>query len=126
MVIYISIAVALAVAAIILYKKRKKKESSKNMAQGLQIFNANGKLVFDLNNRTTYVLGTGSTGTDDGSISDSGIVAGRTWVVVTSAPADAVIPIFTVSSGKISWDFYMSQSISVVHKRNITFMYGVY
>lgn len=94
--------------------------------QGLQIFDSSGRLVFDLENKTTYVLGTGSTGTANGSISNSGIVAGRTWVVVTSAPADALIPLFTVSSGKISWDFYMSETISGVNKRNITFMYGVY
>lgn len=121
MVTYIVIAVVILITAIIFYKKRDKK-----MAQGLQIFNSSGKLVFDLANKTTYVLGTGSTGTDDGSISNSEIVAGKTWVVVTSAPADAVIPIFTVTSGKISWDFYMSASVSAVHKRNITFMYGVF
>ena len=121
MVIYIAIAVVIMIAAICFYKKRKK-----DMAQGLQIFNGSGQLIFDLANKTTYVLGTGQTGTSNGSVSNSGIVAGRTWVVVTSAPADAVIPIFTVTSGKISWDFYMSASVTAAQKRNLTFMYGVF
>lgn len=123
---YVIIAVIVVVAAIILYRRKKAKKEESKVPQGLQIFNSSGKLVFDLANKTTYVLGTGSTGTDDGSISNSEIVAGKTWVVVTSAPADAVIPIFTVTSGKISWDFYMSASVSAVHRRNITFMYGVF
>ena len=122
---YVVIAVIVVVAAIILYRKRSKKEA-KEVPQGLQIFNSSGDLIFDLSNATTYVLGTGSTGTSNGSLSNSGIKAGRTWVIVTSAPADALIPIFTVSNGKISWDFYMSTSVSAVHKRNLTFMYGVY
>lgn len=120
--VYVVIAVIVAVAAIILYRKRREKK----VPQGLQIFDDGGHLVFDLSNKTTYVLGTGSTGTSNGSLSNSKIVAGKTWVVVTSAAADAFIPRFTVANGKISWDFYMSASISAVHKRNITFMYGVF
>lgn len=126
MVIYIAVAVIVAVTAIILYRRKKAKKEETKVPQGLQIFNESGDLVFDLSNQTTYVLGTGSTGTSNGSISNSKIVAGKTWVVVTSAAADALIPIFTVSNGKISWDFYMSMSVSAVHKRNITFMYGVF
>lgn len=126
MVIYIAIAVIVAVAAIILYRRKKAKKEETKMPQGLQIFDESGKMIFDLSNATTYVLGTGSTGTSNGSLSNSKIKAGRTWVVVTSAPADALIPLFTVSNGKISWDFYMSTSVSAVHKRNLTFMYGVY
>lgn len=123
MVIYIAIAVIIiVVAAIFLYRKKKR---DKEMAQGLQIFDGSGKLIFDLSNATTYMLGTGSTGTENGSISNSGIVAGRTWVVVTSAPADASIPLFTVSSGKISWEF-PNVPYTAVYKRNLTFMYGVF
>lgn len=126
MVIYIIIAVIFAVAAIILYRRKKAKKEEAKVPQGLQLFNESGQLIFDLSSKTTYVLGTGSTGTSNGSLSNSKIVAGRTWVIVTSAPADALIPIFKVSNGKISWDFYMSMDVSAVHKRNLTFMYGVY
>lgn len=122
MVIYIAIAVIIiVVAAIFLYRKKKR---DKEMAQGLQIFDGSGKLIFDLSNATTYVLGTGETGTENGTIYNSGIVAGRTWVVVTSAPADALIPIFTATNGSISWDFYMS--LEAAQKRSLTFMYGVF
>lgn len=123
--VIMAVIVAVAAIAIVLYRKRSKKEA-KEVPQGIQVFNSSGELIFDLSNATTYVLGTGSTGTSNGSLSNSKIKAGRTWVVVTSAAADAFIPRFTVANGKISWDFYMSASISAVHKRNITFMYGVF
>ena len=64
MIVYIVIAVIVVVAAIFLYRKKKR---DKEMAQGLQIFNASGQLIFDLSNATTYVLGTGETGTENGS-----------------------------------------------------------
>ena len=127
MVIYIIIAVIFAVVAIILYHRKKAKKEEAKVPQGLQLFNESGQLIFDLTKATTYVLGTGHTGTSNGSLSNSKIKAGRTWVVITSAPADALIPLFTISNGKISWDFYMSMDVgSVVHKRNLTFIYGVY
>ena len=123
MVIYIAIAVIVVVAAIIIYKHKKR---GADMAYGLQIFDANEKLIFDLSNKTTYVLGTSHTGTENGSILDSRIVVDRTWVIVTGASADGIIPIFTVESGKISWDFYMSTSVSAVSRKDVTFMYGVF
>lgn len=127
MVIYIAIAVVIVIAAILIYICRKKKKRKEEMAQGIQIYNASGKLIFDLANRTSYALGSGQTGTADGSLSDSRIVAGKTWVAVTSAPADALIPIFTIANGKISWDFYMhAGAYDAVKKRNLTFIYGVF
>jgi len=122
MIVYIVIAVIVVVAAVFFYRKKKR---DKEMAQGLQIFNASGQLIFDLSNATTYVLGTGETGTENGSISNSGIIAGRTWVVVTYAPADGIIPLFSVANGSISWDFTIPLT-TAVQRRNLTFMYGVY
>ena len=120
MVIYIAIAVIVVVAAIFFYRKKRKKD----MAAGLEIYDASGKLIFDLANRTGYVYGTAHTGTANGSISDSRVLAGRTWVVITSANSNAVIPYFTVSNGSIAWTFY--NSTTLVSVQDVTFMYGVY
>ena len=119
MVVYIIIAVIVSVAAIFFYRKKREKE----MPAGLQIFDENGKLTFDLANQTTYILGTGSTGAQNGSISNSKITA-RTWVLITMCPADGIIPYFTVEQGKISWQ-YLTGSASPSPK-NVTFMYGSY
>lgn len=120
MVIYIIIAVIILVAAILIYKRKKRE---KKMPAGLQIFDENGKLTFDLANQTTYILGTGSTGAQNGSISNSKITA-RTWVIVLSCPADGQIPFFNASNGLLSWQFLGGQ-VSPSPK-NVTFMYGVY
>lgn len=114
-------AVVAIIAVTVTYYKHRKKE--KEMPAGIQVFNENGQLIFDLANNTTYVLGTGSTGTANGSISNAKITA-RTWVLITSCPADGVIPYFTVKQGEISWQ-YLSATASPSPK-NVTFMYGSY
>lgn len=119
--IYIAVAVILVVAAIIFYKRKKRE---KDMAAGIQIFDDNGDLIFDLANRTTYVIGTGHTGTSNSSLSDSRVVAGRTWVAVTEATATAVIPYFTITDGSIAWSFVFNSSFNSI--QDVTFMYGVY
>ena len=93
------------------------------MPQGIQIFNSSGNLIFDLANNTTYILGTGNTNAQDGSISDAKITA-RTWVIILSCPADGSIPYFSVTQGRLSWQ-YLSATESPSPK-NVTFMYGVY
>lgn len=123
---YVIIAVIVSVAAIatVLYHKRSKKEA-KEVPQGIQIFNSSGDLIFDLSNATTYVLGTGSTGTSNGSLSNSKIKAGRTWIAVTGTAVDnAEIPVFTVTGGKISWKFKRVSTLTNI--ANVTFMYGVF
>lgn len=106
------------------YEDGVKKWGKIRMAQGIQIFNSDGGLIFDLSNSTTYVLGSGQTGTSAGSLSDARIVAGRTWVVTTSGSSGCVNPIFTVSDGIISWTF--SQVLVHGSVQNVTFMYGVW
>lgn len=97
------------------------------MPQGIQIFNSSGSLVFDMTKCTTYVLGTGHTGTANGSLSDSRIVSGRTWIIVTTAQEKALIPNFTVSNGKISWNFNTTSATSFgATIMNLSFIYGVY
>lgn len=120
MVIYIVIAVIIAVAAIFLYRKKK---GEKKVPAGLQIFDADGDLTFDLANNTTYVLGTGSTNAKNGSLNNSKITT-RTWVIVLSCPADGVMPYFSVSSGVLSWQYLTGKMTP--SPKNVTFMYGVY
>ena len=120
-VIYIVIAVIVVVAAIIIIHKRRKR--SADMAQGLQVFNGNGDLIFDLANNTSYILGTGNTNAQDGSISNAKITA-RTWVIVLSCPEDGSVPSFTATQGRLSWQY-----LGATHApspKNVTFMYGVY
>ena len=95
------------------------------MAQGIQIFNDKGEIIFDLNNRTTYVLGTGNTGSGDGSLADSRIRAGSTWVALTSSSGDCIAPRFTATNGKLSWS-YTTQTPLYGSKTDRTFIYGVY
>ena len=119
-----AVAVIAIIAAAIIYKRRKKE---KEMPQGIQIFNSSGNLIFDLSKSTTYMLGSGQTGTSNGSLSNSRIVAGRTWVIVTSAPDNALIPNFTVSNGSISWSFNTTASTSYgAVISNLSFIYGVF
>lgn len=119
MVIYIVIAVIIVVAAIFFYRKKRAKE----MQAVFQVFDANGDLIFNLANKTSYVLGTGNTGAQNGSLNDSKITT-RTWVIVLSCPADGQVPSFTATQGKISWTFLGGQTAPP--PKNVTFMYGVY
>jgi hypothetical protein len=119
MVIYIVIAAIIAVAAIFFYRKKRAKE----MQAVFQVFDANGDLIFDLANKTSYVLGTGNTGTQNGSLNNSKITA-RTWVVVLSCPTDGQVPYFSATSGKLSWQFLGGDHSP--SPKNVTFMYGAY
>ena len=119
MVIYIVIAVIIVVAAIFFYRKKRAKE----MQAVFQFFDDDGDLIFDLANKTSYVLGTGNTGTQNGSLNNSKITA-RTWVIVLSCPAEGQIPYFSATQGKLSWQFLGGEKSS--SPKNVTFMYGAY
>lgn len=120
MVVYIVIAVIIAIAAILIYKRKKRE---KKMPAGLQIFNESGKVIFDLANQTTFVYGTVNTNGTNGSVSDSRIDE-HTWImVVGTQDATTLIPNFTIEKGKISWE---NKSMWFVHAGNVTFIYGAY
>lgn len=119
-----TVAVIAIIAAVLFYKYRKKE---KEMPQGIQIFDGGGNLIFDLSKSTTYMLGSGQTGTSNGSLSDSRVVAGHTWVIVTAAPDNALIPNFTVNNGSISWNFNTTASTSYgAVIADLSFIYGVF
>ena len=99
--------------------------------QGLQIFDENGKQIFFSNTfTTTYVYGTRDTTTENGSITDSRIVAGRTWIIITEYldSDNTQVPSFTISSGRISWENVTYQTgtngSQTVNSGRVRFMYG--
>lgn len=120
-----------------IYRKR-----AKDVPQGLQCFNENGKLILDLSDTTVQVFGTASTGTSNGSISDSRINGATGFVFPIDMSIDGVsvggniynlgyfwFPQFTIGSGTISWTYvggaYWTQWSGVsVRKVKITFAYG--
>lgn len=55
MVIYIAIAVIVAIAAIFVWKHKKK--AVKEVPQGLQVFDGNNRLIFDLSHSTSRFIG---------------------------------------------------------------------
>lgn len=124
-------------AAYYVRKRRKKETEADEMPAGLQIFDADGNCVFDTTDYTFRTLGTGTTGTEDGGLSDSRIT--EKTVVIPYAVADpehvdatlAYIyyrtPIFTASDGSISWQFFTDGSDALFYKgQNVSmnFVYG--
>lgn len=99
--------------------------------QGLQIFDANGKEVFFSGSfSTSYVYGTKDTTAAAGSISDSRIAVGRTWIIITNYldNGNTQVPNFTISSGKISWTPISyrngTNGFQTVTSGRVRFMYG--
>ena len=122
MTLYVVIAIAVVVATIVIYKRRKK--GAEEVPQGLQVFDENGNLTFDLSVNTTKILGYGETHGTDGRIINSAIT-GRTWVVVTGVAANnTMIPLFTAVNGELSWHNFSPYLYSA--NGNVSFMYGVY
>ena len=121
MVVYIVIAVIILVAAILIYKRKKRE---KEMPAGLQIFDANGKLILDYTEQTYQLYGSFVvTGGIDGSYTDNRIKENETFIILNSAnlrgggddeyykQTFAAAPIFTIVNGKISWKYYQRHSL---------------
>lgn len=72
---------------------------------GLQVFNADGSLQFDLSNRLFRTLTSVQTGTSGGSVAIPPNPGGQVVAVVTpnSNSGQAAKP--TVGGGSVSWDF---------------------
>lgn len=76
------------------------------MAQGIQVFNADGSLQFDTGNRLFRILTVADAGaTDTGSVN----VNPQGSVEVVALPKDSNAnlppPTITVSGGTVSWDY---------------------
>ena len=122
MVIYITIAVIILVAAIIFYRKKREKE----MPAGLQVFDESGKVVVDMTSRTSKILGRVTVGENDGSLTDERLLDGNMWSQIESINLNIGYMKWTygglkiTSNGsKLSWQ-HIDSSVGYV------FIYGIY
>ena len=122
MVIYIALAVVVAIAAIFVWKHKKK--AVKEVPIGLQIFNSAGKIIMDYTERGYQVYGsktiTGGRNTS-GTIIDNRIKAGNTFIIPYNITLDGqsvsgamdeyhaqfmgIQPDFTITDGRITWRY---------------------
>lgn len=121
MVTYVAIAVIIVIAAILIYKQKKRE---KKMPAGLQIFDADGKLVLDYTEATCQIYGTKTiVGSKNGSgtIVDKRIKANNTFIIPYNITLDGVSPktvyeqyyaqafatqpTFIISDGQITWKY---------------------
>lgn len=129
MVIYIAIAVVIAIAAIILYHKYHKKSSKEGaeMPQGLQVFDENGNVVADMTSRSSKILGTVNTNGRNGSLTDNRLLDGNLWVAIEKIEPTGiadVIGLEVVANGStLSWTHHRTSSVSFY---NFRFVYGIY
>lgn len=140
MEIYVIIAVIIVVAAIHIYKRKR----SADMPQGLQVYDENGNIVFDINDYAFDLYGiVTTTAKVAGSVTDSRINKNTCLFMIISAKHPnfdyahmtaeqyydeqhfSKLPNFTIANGKISWDAtYRSSSSVNVSGYNVTFAYG--
>lgn len=102
------------------------------MSEGLQIWDQNGVLTFDLADRFGLAIGMVSTGTTNGGVSDSRLAMGtpfyylipRSWTLggLTNGSRDNVVPIITVTGSSILWSWPAISGTRVAHD----LVYGVY
>lgn len=108
------------------------------MANGLQVFNENGRITLDLTSRTTRYLGKGNTGATNGQLTDNNIGDNdEVWVSVI-APSEKTnyskgfaTPKFTIKNKTISWQVnaYVMGGTLGQFSGNVVpldFIYGVY
>lgn len=136
------IAVIIVVAAINIYKRRKK--GAEKVPQGMQVYDENGNVVFDINDYAFDLYGiVTTTAKVAGSVTDSRINKDTCLFMIISAKHPnfdyahmtaeqyyneqqfSQLPNFTIANGRISWDAtYRSSSSINVSGYNVTFAYG--
>lgn len=112
----------------------------KILPAGFQIFNNKGQIIFDLDDISYVVYGSGDTGYSDGSISDARITDKSFIFVYYSereflkdvAPEETfhamenemeAFPLLKIKNGQISWS-YNSTMAKKYHKIRYKFFYG--
>lgn len=108
------------------------------MGQGIEIYTASGQLALTTSDLTTKILGSQTTGTDDGSITVPKNANQKAWVSITNTNAASVnctlygrrIPRITITdngaNAVIAWVFNTSFGFhNSAPKVSITFLYGL-
>lgn len=93
---------------------------------GLQVFNENGDLTYSVTTNTTRLIGSGTTGTVNGSLVDERIVGQKVWILITryhGTSSEVNIPSFSYNHNVISWNF---RSMTGANYVSCDFIYGVY
>lgn len=93
----------------------------KVMPQGLQVFNADGSLQFDLTNRLMRTLVGITTGTSNGSLGVPALVQGTALIAMDVSGTNADPPTVTVAGTTVSWDFGSSTTKQSVNLRVMVF-----
>ena len=77
------------------------------MSQGLQVWGADGVIVFDTNTRAGILIGEITTGTTNGSITDYRLSMGSGFCMVMngSFSFSSAIPVARISGSTLTWEF---------------------
>lgn len=98
------------------------------MAVGIRVRNPNtGRVVFELTDSLSTILGEASTGTQNGSLSVPEFSRGSPFFVKLPGNPSAyrvIMPRIVVRNGRIEWTF--SGDTSQTYRVSFSFLYGVY
>ena len=84
------------------------------MPSGLQVWDANGRVLFDSNSNTTKIVGSVNTGTSGGSITVPEFTLGQGWAAVNKINTDTSnfddlmlgnFPAIEINGNTLSWSF---------------------
>lgn len=94
------------------------------MPQGIEVYNAAGRLVFNSDGRVSRSIGSASITGVDGSVTDAALLTGDPVFFFVSDPSFAyrVYPTFSISGSTISWTYPATGGLKI----NGTLIYGVY
>ena len=75
------------------------------MAEGIEIYNADGSLQFAATDRVFRVLTIRAVGTSNGAVSNSAIGTNNTLTYVAKSNASREQPTVSVSNGQVAWSW---------------------
>lgn len=99
------------------------------MKTGLEIFDEQGRIIYDSSVNTTTYLGSGQTNGISGSLQNDKLNGKKFWVVITSREIPSnkykgwVAPVFSCSGNTLSWEY---PGNNLGEAKNNGFIYGVY